>query len=161
MGGNWINKSNRKVRKRPWPDLNLLNFDGPIDNWLLCGMCLCGTILWISNYKYGDKYTWCYFILHPSLVNVHTARHLTSAISLPSCRYRNTQMFELVVLRTATSNAVTVHIRVHNLLHLQRKKIHSTEPLDTIEMGRGWGTWEVHAWFWWRDLTERDHFEDL
>jgi hypothetical protein len=138
MGGNWIKKSNRNGRKRPWPDLNLLNFDGPIDNWLVCEMCLRWTIFWISYYKYDDKYTWCsYFTLHPSLVNVHTAPHLTSAISLPRSRYRNIPMFELVVLRTATSNAVTVHIRVHHFLHLQWKNIHSTERLDPLAYPEG------------------------
>jgi hypothetical protein len=50
-------------------------------------------------------------------------------------------MSELVVLRIATSNAVTVQIRVHNFLHLQWKKIHSIEPLDTIEMGEACGTY--------------------
>jgi predicted nucleic-acid-binding Zn-ribbon protein len=103
-------------------------------------MCLRWTIFWISYYKYVDKYTWCsYFTLHPSLVNVHTAPHLTSAISLPRSGYRNIQMFELVVLRTATSNAVTVHIRVNHFLHPQWKNIHSTEGHDTIEMGGSGG----------------------
>jgi hypothetical protein len=24
-----------------------------------------------------------------------------------------------------------------------------------------WGTGEVHTWYWWGDLMERDHLEDL
>jgi hypothetical protein len=97
---------------------------------------MCGTLFWISNYKYGDTYTWrSYVIIHPSLVKVHTAPHLTSAISLPDSRYRNISMFELVVYQTATLNAVTVHISAHNFLHLQWKKIHSIQPPDKLQMG--------------------------
>jgi hypothetical protein len=28
-------------------------------------------------------------------------------------------------------------------------------------MWQVWGTGEVHTGFWWGDLRERDHFEDL
>jgi hypothetical protein len=46
-----------------------------------------------------------------------------------------------VVLQTATLNAVTAHITVHNFLHPQWKKIHSIQPLDKPQIGGASGTY--------------------
>ena len=57
---------------------NLLNFDGPIDKTTDdCEMCLCETLIWISNSKYGDTYTWCSILYYTHRLLTST-QHRTS-----------------------------------------------------------------------------------
>ena len=58
------------------------------------------------------------------------------------------------------SKIFTCHQIFHTALDLRLIFWHE-EELDEHCMWRVWGTVEVYAGFWWGDLRERDHLEDL